>query len=90
MDEKENPQSREVADRLTEIEKQLAALHKAVQGTRRTIWRTWFYSEVVSPLIAILVLVGAIYFGVTYIEDRFLGGASIFSEVQRILDSEGQ
>ena len=90
MDEKENPQSREVADRLAEIEKQLAALHKAVQGTRRTIWRTWFFSEVVSPLIAILVLVGAIYFGVTYIEDRFLGGASIFAEVQRILDSEGQ
>ena len=88
MEEKNNRQSNDISARLSEVEAQLNSLQREVRHTRKTVWRTWFFSEIISPLIALVVLLGAIYFGVTYVEDRFLGGASIFEEVQKVLDSE--
>ena len=88
MDESQIGQADDIAGRLSKIEAQLSDLQREVVKSRRTVWRTWFYSEIISPLIAVGVLLGAIYFGVTYIEDRFLGGASIFEEVQKVLKVE--
>ena len=72
-------------DRLARLEQQVAELRKDIRRTRRTVWRTWFYTEVISPLIALGLIVGAIYYGITYIEENFLGGASILDEAQQVI-----
>ena len=88
MEDREKSQSRQLSNRLSTIESQIDDLRREVIRTRHTVRRTWFFSEFVSPLIALAVFVGAVYLGIRYVEDRFLGGASIVSEIQKVLDEQ--
>lgn len=88
MGDKENNQSQQLSDRLSKIESQMDGLRREMVRTRRTVRRTWFYTEFISPLIALAILVGGIYFGVSYVEEHFLGGVSIVDEVQGLLDEK--
>ncbi len=76
-----------LAVRMERIEVELAALQETSRGTKKAVWGTWFYSEIISPILAVGVIIFVVYMGMQYIETNYLGGISIVDKVGAFLET---
>ena len=78
-----------LTNKIQEQEQAQTKMLREMRRTRRAVASVWF-AELISPLLAILLVAGVGYYGVKFAEQQYLGGMDVFAEVHASLKKYGE